>query len=174
MTLQHFQAILALCLFAGVSASALAEANADAFYPGIYGHPYGQWPQGYRQWPQGYGYGQQYGYDGLGNPFYHEYHHQNKRSAEAEAEPEADAYYRQMGYSHGYNNGYYGYGGHGYQSYGYGYPYQYNNYHHFGKRSADPEADYYYSRYYSHGPGQGYYEHGYFPTPYGNFGRYHY
>merc|ERR1712076_156341 len=71
--------------------------------------------------------------------------------AEPEAEPEADAdaYY-----------GYYGYGGHGYAlpghsyaHFGYGYP---RAYHHYGKRSAEPEPHGYY----------GYYGHPFYYHPY--------
>merc|ERR1712076_208848 len=71
--------------------------------------------------------------------------------AEPEAEPEADAdaYY-----------GYYGYGGHGYAlpghsyaHFGYGYP---RAYHHYGKRSAEPESHGYY----------GYYGHPFYYHPY--------
>merc|ERR1712066_802586 len=65
------------------------------------------------------------------------------------AEPEADAdaaahyyggYYGYPGYGYRYG-GYYGYPGYGYGGY-YGYPgYAYGAYRHFGKRSADAEAD---------------------------------
>merc|ERR1712226_753701 len=75
--------------------------------------------------------------------------HMGKRSAEPEADADADAYY-----------GYYGYGGHGYAlpghsyaHFGYGYP---RAYHHYGKRSAEPEPHGYY----------GYYGHPFYYHPY--------
>merc|ERR1712180_292518 len=81
-------AIVALCLFAAVS----AEAEADPYY-GYYGHHLGY----------GYGHlGHVYGHGYYGHGLHHGYHY-GKREAEAEptaaaeAAPEADAYYH-----HGY------------------------------------------------------------------------
>merc|ERR1712002_1170325 len=58
----------------------------------------------------------------------------HKRSADAEPEADADAYYYGA-YGRGYYGGYYGRGYYGYPGYAYG------AYRHFGKRSADAEAD---------------------------------
>merc|ERR1711953_807189 len=73
--------------------------------------------------------------------------------AEAEADADADAYYSTLGY-HGLGYSNYGFNGFrsyaapavGYtRSYGYAGPYTYGAYRHFGKRSAEADADAYYS-----------------------------
>merc|ERR1711993_87920 len=79
--------------------------------------------------------------------------HMGKRSADAEPEANADAE-ADAGY-YGYGHFGYGYGlpGHSYAHFGYGYPY-----HHYGKRSAEPEPHGYYG-YYGH-------PYGYYGYPY--------
>merc|ERR1712066_1070764 len=60
--------------------------------------------------------------------------HKRSADAEPEADADADAYYYGA-YGRGYYGGYYGRGYYGYPGYAYG------AYRHFGKRSADAEAD---------------------------------
>merc|ERR1712079_964255 len=89
----HFQAILAIALFAVVAAEPEADADAAAaYYGGYYGHPYGYYG-GYRGYYGGY-YGYPYRYGAYGYA-----HHLGKRSADAEAE--ADPAYLYSG-AYGY------------------------------------------------------------------------
>merc|ERR1712215_595343 len=129
-----------------------ADADADAYYSTLGYHGLGYTNYGLRSYAAPYAFGvRSYGYAG---PYtYGAYRHFGKRSAdaepEAEADADADAYYSTLGY-HGL--GYANYGYNGYRSYvaptytrsfGYASPYAYNYgaYRHFGKRSADAEAD---------------------------------
>merc|ERR1712110_1114813 len=83
--------------------------------------------------------------------------HMGKRSADAEPEADAEADAGYYGYGHfGYG---YGLPGHSYAHFGYGYPY-----HHYGKRSAEPEPHGYYGYGYYGYPGYGY--HGYGASSY--------
>merc|ERR1712215_365781 len=127
-----------------------ADADADAYYSTLGYHGLGYTNYGLRSYAAPYAFGvRSYGYAG---PYtYGAYRHFGKRSADAEpeAEADADAYYNTLGY-HGL--GYANYGYNGFRSYvapaytrsfGYASPYAYNYgaYRHFGKRSADAEAD---------------------------------
>merc|ERR1711931_64670 len=108
-------------------AEAEPEADADAYYAGVYGAY-----RGYSAYPYSHGYSAypySYGYSGYASPYYSAYRGIYKR--DAEAEPEADAYYAgHYGYrypSYGYRS--YGYGYPSYRSYGYGGRYAYGGYH---------------------------------------------
>merc|ERR1712168_1741056 len=153
---------------AALGAAALAEPEADAYYNTLGYTGLGYSNYGYNGFSSyaapAYGY-RSYGH-GYASPYnYGAYHHFGKRSAEAEAKPEADAdaYYNTPGYT---GLGYANYGYNGYRSYAtpaytrsyrYAAPYAYNYgaYHHFGKRSADAEAeaDAYYNTLGYHGLG---------------------
>merc|ERR1712036_165232 len=134
-------AIVALCLFAAVS----AEAEADPYY-GYYGHHLGY---GYGHLGHGYGHGLAYAHypvvstiHGLTHhayPYaYGQGYHYGKREAEptaaAEAAPEADAYY---GYGHGLAYAHYPVVStiHGLTHHAY--PYAYGHGYHYGKREAE-------------------------------------
>merc|ERR1712212_863917 len=132
-----------------------ADADADAYYSTLGYHGLGYTNYGFNGFRShaapAVGYTRSYGYAG---PYtYGAYRHFGKRSAdaepEAEADADADAYYSTLGYN---GLGYANYGYNGYRSYvaptytrsfGYASPYAYNYgaYRHFGKRSADAEAD---------------------------------
>merc|ERR1712109_288405 len=161
-----------------------ADADADAYYSTLGYHGLGYTNYGLRSYAAPYAFGvRSYGYAG---PYtYGAYRHFGKRSADAEpeAEAEADAYYSTLGY-HGL--GYANYGFNGYRSYvapaytrsiGYASPYAYNYgaYRHFGKRSADADADAdaYYSTLGYHGLGSSNYGSYSYASPY-VYGRYHY
>merc|ERR1711962_1876656 len=179
---------------AALVAAALAEpeADADAYYSTLGYHGLGYSNYGYnglRSYAApAYGY-RSYSH-GYASPYnYGAYRHFGKRSAEAEAKPEADAdaYYNTLGYN---GLGYANYGYNGYRSYvapaytrsfGYASPYTYNYgaYRHFGKRSADAEADAdaYYSTLGYHGLGYSNYGfNGYrsYVAPAYNYGSYSY
>merc|ERR1711973_643123 len=179
---------------AALVAAALAEpeADADAYYSTLGYHGLGYTNYGYnglRSYAApAYGY-RSYGH-GYASPYnYGAYRHFGKRSAEAEAKPEADAdaYYNTLGYN---GLGYANYGYNGYRSYvapaytrsfGHASPYAYNYgaYRHFGKRSADAEADAdaYYSTLGYHGLGYSNYGfNGYrsYVAPAYNYGSYSY
>merc|ERR1712212_1286329 len=181
---------------AALVAAAIAEpeADADAYYStlGYHGLGYSNYNgyNGLRSYAApAYGY-RSYGH-GYASPYYNygAYRHFGKRSAEAEAKPEADAdaYYNTLGYN---GLGYANYGYNGYRSYvtpaytrsfGYASPYAYNYgaYRHFGKRSADAEADAdaYYSTLGYHGLGYSNYGfNGYrsYVAPAYNYGSYSY
>merc|ERR1712079_397472 len=130
-----------------------ADADADAYYSTLGYHGLGYTNYGLRSYAAPYAFGVR-SYGCAGPYTYGAYRHFGKRSAdaepEAEAEADADAYYSTLGY-HGL--GYANYGFNGYRSYvapaytrsfGYASPYAYNYgaYRHFGKRSADADADY--------------------------------
>merc|ERR1712212_391351 len=180
-------------LVAAVHAEAEADADADAYYStlGYHGLGYTNYGfNGFRSYAApAVGYTRSYGYAG---PYTHgAYRHFGKRSAdaepEAEADADADAYYSTLGYN---GLGYANYGYNGYRSYvapaytrsfGYASPYAYNYgaYRHFGKRSADAEADAdaYYSTLGYHGLGYSNYGfNGYrsYVAPAYNYGSYSY
>merc|ERR1711953_1163654 len=174
-------------LVAAVHAEAEADADADAYYStlGYHGLGYSNYGfNGFRSYAApAVGYTRSYGYAG---PYtYGAYRHFGKRSADAEpeAEADADAYYSTLGYN---GLGYANYGFNGYRSYvapaltrSFGYASNYGAYRHFGKRSADAEADAdaYYSTLGYHGLGYSNYGfNGYrsYVAPAYNYGSYSY
>merc|ERR1711892_816696 len=148
---------------------AVAEADADAYYGGVYGLGYGGLHGlGYAR---GYGYGPGIAHHGSGHSYVHQgiqglgHYGYGKREAEATpeaaaeaeatpaAEADADAHYGYYGYGgygrgvarhpYGYARSFVGPTTYGYPAYGYGHGLGYgygHGYGHFGKRSAEPHG----------------------------------